>query len=224
MAGTYPTTPKFQSMSITSKTQTYASVAQNMSVETRTRGVQRWEVSLQYPPLTREEAMQVYAFIISQQGSFDTFQFAVPDVKNCLSPTTQVDDTGVEGTPMTIDQASTIGRNVQVANFNRSKTVMEAGQFFKFSDHAKVYMVTADLVTDSVGKGLLSFTPPILQQPVAGTDSGGNVYINGTTIVHTEPAMDASLTTDDFEIPIDENVFYALNVKFGERVAITTTT
>ena len=227
MAGTYPIDPKPQDISIKSTTQTYASVSQNLSVETRTRGIQRWEITLNYPPMNQENAMIVYSFIISQQGSFDSFDFRMPSPLNRTNGT-QVDRVPIEGTPQVTDTRANISRQVQVGNFNRDSTVMKSGDLFKFSDHEKIYMLTADLETNSAGSGLMSFTPPILQPPITrGTVPVGNtnnVNENGVEIIYEDFEMKVSLISDDFDFPIDENVFYKLSVNFGERVNVTSTT
>ena len=65
-------------ISLTSSTQTYTSISQSLSVEVRSRGVQRWQLEVSWPPLNREDAMKVYSFFINQQGSFGTFQLKLP--------------------------------------------------------------------------------------------------------------------------------------------------
>ena len=212
--------PLPQSVSLTSTTQTYSSVSQNLSVETRSRGIQRWEMSLDWAPLSRERAMQVYSFFIGQQGSFDTFQVVLPSPINATAGS-QV-DSDVEGPPMVVDSRTTLSRSIIVANFNRSATVMKAGDFFKFSNHEKLYMVTQDLVTNGAGIGTINFTPPIISSVVTGTDTGTlNVHEGGTEIIHTNSHITCSLKTEQFEIPIDENVHYAMSVDMGERTTAT---
>ena len=210
--------PKPQDISISSTTQTYTSVSQNLSVESRTRGVQRWQVNLNWPPLNREEAMRVYSFMISQQGTFDSFEIVLPTPLNVTNGV-QIDQTGSQGTPMSIDARSTVVRSIAVGNFNPSATgALKAGDFFKFSNHEKLYMVTTDLNTASEGTGTLNFTPPVIASLVGGSDLDNNdVYEGGTTIIHTNPKITVSLKTDQFEIPIDENVHYAMSVELGER-------
>ena len=214
--------PRPQGISIKSNTQTYKSVSQNLSVETRSRGIQRWEVTLDFPPMTREDAMRVYSFIISQQGSFETFQFRMPSPLNSTNGS-QVNNTTVEGTPQVVDTRANIARTIDVANFNRSTTAMKAGDLFKFASHEKIYMVTQDLNTDDMGTGVLRFTPPLLQKGAAGT-SGGGIFSGGDEIIFTDFDMSSSLIEDEFEFPIDENVFYTMSVRFGERVNVTNTT
>ena len=222
MAGTYPSDPKIQEISIRSNTQTYSSVSQNLSVETRTRGVQRWQFELSYPPLTREEAMQVYAFIISQQGTFDSFIFELPEPLNSTNGTQVV--TSGQGTPMVTDNRSNISRTMDVGNFNRNQTAaLKAGDFFKFDNHEKLYMVTQDLITNNNGEGSLNFTPPLISAVAASTDNVA-LKTGGTTIIFDKPTVTCSLLTDEFEMPIDEHIHYAINIDMGERVSSRETT
>ena len=215
--------PLPQDISLISKTQTYTSVAQNLSVETRTRGIQRWEVSLNWAPLPRDEAMQVYSFFVSQQGSFDSFQVVLPSPVNATAGTqTNID---AEGDPMVVDTRSVLSRSVNVANFNRDATAaLKAGDFFKFSNHEKLYMLTRDLVTNGVGRGTINFTPPLISSIAPGEDadtSTADVFSGGTTIVFDNPEITCSLKREEFEIPINEHIHYSMSVKMGERVTST---
>ena len=217
--------PLPQNISLTSTTQTYTSISQNLSVETRSRGVQRWQLDLSWPPLNREDAMKVYSFFISQQGTFDSFMVKLP------APVSNTNGTQVfvtaEGTPMVTDIRTTIARSVAVGNFNKGKAgALKAGDFFKFSNHEKLYMVTRDLDIEPDGKGTILFTPPLLSSVASGTvgtelNADPDLFLGGTTIIYSDADIVCSLTTDDFEIPIDEHIHYAMNASLGERVTST---
>ena len=220
--------PKPQDISLNSTTQTYSSVSQNLSVETRSRGIQRWQISMNWPPLPREEAMRVYSFFVSQQGTFGSFQIRLPDPINATAGS-QINNTTAEGLPMVTDNRTNLSRTMSVGNFNRNRDatnpVMKAGDFFKFSNHEKLYMLTSDLTTNNGGQGVLTFTPPLISRVAAGTGpTSGAIFVDGTTIVHTNPEITVSLKADEFDIPVDENVFYAMSVSLGERVTSTNTT
>ena len=224
LSGSQVLLPKPQSVSIKSNTQTYTSVSQNLSVETRSRGIQRWEVTLDFPPMNREDAMKVYSFIINQQGSFETFKFIFPD------PLNRTDGSQGQGSilaqpPQVVDSRASVSRSIGVGNFNVGSAVLKAGDLFKFDRHDKIYMVTKDLDTtaNNNGTGTLNFTPPLLQKGASGTDDGrgNNTFIGGEKIIFTDFEMSSSLLEDEFEFPIDENVFYKLSMRFGERVNIT---
>ena len=226
MSGTYPATPKPQSVSIKSNTQTYKSVSQNLSVETRSRGIQRWEITLDYPPMIREDAMKIYSFIISQQGSFETFQFKLPAPLN--QPASVADETFTDitngNTPQVTDTRANVSRTINVGNFlGDGQRLLRAGDLFKFQSHSKIYMMTQDFSAAADGTGVLNFTPPLLQKGAAGTQTN-DIYSGGDEIIFTDFDMDASLIEDEFEFPIDENVFYTMSVRFGERVNVTNTT
>ena len=252
--------PLPQNISLTSTTQTYTSISQNLSVETRSMGVQRWQLDLSWPPLNREDAMKVYSFFISQQGTFDSFMVKLPapvgttngtqvnrvnlcmlsngttistaDQNACTFAADAIGDgvTGIystEGEPMVTDIRTTIARSVDVGNFNPSKTdALKAGDFFKFSNHEKLYMVTRDLEVSSNGTGTIFFTPPLLSSVASGTvgtelNADPDLFLDGTTIIYSDADIACSLTNDDFEIPIDEHIHYAMNASLGERVTST---
>lgn len=220
---TYPTEPKVQNVSIKSVTQTYRSVSQNLNVEKRSRGVQRWEVTLDYPMLSRDEAMDIYSFIIQQQGTFGTFEYNLPTPINTTRGTQTVNS--AEGTPMVTDTRARLGRAIQVNNFNRNATAaLRAGDYFKFSNHDKIYMVTTNLSTDANGQGTLHFTPPLMDSVAAGNlqMNSTDVFENGTTIEYDNPTWTMGLLTDEFEVPIDEHVHYSISIQLGEIFNTTT--
>ena len=65
-----------------------------------------------------------------------------------------VDDTGVVAGDTSCDID---GMTVSTSN------ILRAGDFIKFSDHTKVYMVTEDVTSDGSGEATLNFHPAAVQ-------------------------------------------------------------
>jgi hypothetical protein len=96
--------------------------------------------------MTRAEFMPIYAFILSQKGQLESFQF-VPPVVGSTSGTA----TG----SVTTNGASAIGAtSITIAGLTGT---IKAGDFIKFSTHTKVYMVTSD----RSGAGAMTIEPPL---------------------------------------------------------------
>lgn len=79
MSGTFPTSPKPQSVSLRSVTPAYVSTTHSLQRQVRSRGGQRYMLTASFPPMTRATAAPVLAFLMKQQGPYETFTFSVPE-------------------------------------------------------------------------------------------------------------------------------------------------
>jgi hypothetical protein len=82
MAGTYPTTPEFASIGFSSEQATITSTTDSGKMFAVQIDGQRFKFSASYPPMNRSEFAPVYAFIMKQKSQKETFQIALPDLKN----------------------------------------------------------------------------------------------------------------------------------------------
>ena len=78
MSGACPTSPAPNSVQVKSFEPTLVSVTNNLKRQARSRGSQRWLLSVNYPALTRANFAPLYAFSMKQKGQFDTFTFTPP--------------------------------------------------------------------------------------------------------------------------------------------------
>lgn len=157
MSGTYPSTPRPATVSLKSKTQNYMSISQSGRRNIRTTGAHRWTMTASYTNLSRQEFMPLYAFLMDQDGQFDTFDFVVPDL--------QTPRGSGGGTPL-VNGASQVGKSIVTDGWNLSELVLRQGDVFKFTGHNKVYMCTQDLTSDGTGAGTLNFAPALVQSPL----------------------------------------------------------
>ena len=152
MSGTFPTSPSASSVTIKSIEPTLVSVTQNLKRQVRRRGGQRWQLDVEFPPMTRAEFAPIYAFAVKQQGQFETFTYTPPVISTSQGDTSQ--------SPV-VNGALSVGANV--ANIDglpsTATGIMKAGDFFKFSGHTKVYMATEDMNTVGTGDAILNFAP-----------------------------------------------------------------
>lgn len=147
MSGTYPTSPEFASLNVTSRHNNVKTETRSGRVQVRSIGAQRWELTAQYRLMTREQMQPIIAFIMAQQGSLETFQIQLPvhdDALGNVSGTVRANGSHAIGdSTITIDGIT---------------GTLKAGDFIKFANHTKVYMVTAD----RSGAGTLSIQPALL--------------------------------------------------------------
>ena len=149
MAGTYPTSPEFASVGFASEQKTITSTTDSGKMFSVQVDGQRFKFSASYPPMRRSEFAPVYAFIMKQRSQKETFQIALPDLKNAKGDVSGVVETN--GTASAGDTSVTVDGMTGTLN---------AGSFIKFNGHSKVYMVVAD-ATASAGSATLTIEPPL---------------------------------------------------------------
>jgi hypothetical protein len=174
MSGTL-TTNYFTSASITSESTTRISESMSRKTQRKSVGGQHWMIQLDSKNLDRSELGQLYSFLAKQQGSFDNFTVVPP-----IYGSTASEDAG--GNPTITDD---FAAGVTQVKANQGTGSLKAGDFIKFSNHDKVYMLTADVDQDISTQETFEFTPPL----VTAVD-------NTTTIDYNDVAFKVYLTND----------------------------
>ena len=147
MSGTYPTDPAFQAVNFRSVFNSVHSDAISGRRQSRHLGGHRFEFGVKYRNLTSAEFLPVFAFVASQKNSVDIFTVTLPVLSSASGD--------ASGTVL-VNGAHSIGDST-IALDGLTGT-LKAGNFIKFANHSKVYMITADLT----GAGTLSIQPPIM--------------------------------------------------------------
>lgn len=149
MSGTYPTTPEFRSMNFASEQKTLTSTTDSGKMFSVQVDGQRFKFSASYPPMSRTDFAPVLAFIMKQRSQKETFQIALPDLKNAkgdVSGTVLVNGSHSAGdTTITVDAMT---------------GTLKAGDLIKFA-HSKVYMIVADVTADGSNEATLTIEPPL---------------------------------------------------------------
>ena len=147
MAGTFPSTPVFQAIDLQSRHNTLISESISGKIQARSIGGQRWSFSARYAPMTRTQFNPIYAFVISQQGMYGEFTIVPPQISSTSGTAT--------GT-MAVNGITSSGTGT--VPIDGITGTIKAGDFIKFANHSKVYMVTAD----RDGAGDLSIEPELV--------------------------------------------------------------
>ena len=149
MSGVYPTTPEFSSVGFSSEQKTITSTTDSGKMFAVQVDGQRFKFSASYPPMTRSEFAPVYAFIMKQRSQKETFQIALPDLKNAKGD--------VSGT-ITVSGIHSAGdTTIDITGITGT---IKAGDFVKFG-HGKVYMVVADATGDVSNNATITIEPPL---------------------------------------------------------------
>jgi hypothetical protein len=99
--------------------------------------------------MRRSDFAPVLAFIMKQRSQKETFQIALPDLKNAKGD--------VSGTVLVNGAHSAGDTTIDVDGMTGT---LKAGDFVKFGGDSKVYMVVSD-ATASAGSATLTIEPPL---------------------------------------------------------------
>ena len=156
MSGTFPSSPAFNSLNISSVQPTFVSRSISGRRQSRQIGGQYFRMRASFPPMTRAEFAPIYAFVMKQRGRYESFTLIPPVLNAGLgSPA---------GTPL-VNGASQTGRTIVTDGWSASITIFKAGDYLKFANHDKVYTVTADATSDGSGDSTISIEPALITAP-----------------------------------------------------------
>ena len=196
MSGTYPTTPEFASIGFTSEQETITSTTDSGKMFAVQVDGQRFKFSASYPPMSRSDFAPVYAFIMKQRSQKETFQIALPDLKNAKGD--------VSGT-ITVSGSHSAGDTT--INITGISNTIKAGDFVKFGGHSKVYMVQED-ANASGGLAAVKISPNLVSS-----------LADNEAVTVNKPSFTVYLENNDIMYSTDASGFYSIS--FDVREVIT---
>lgn len=192
MSGTYPTSPVFNSVNFTSEFFNLSSQTISGRTQVRNIGGQRFTFTASYPAMTRAEFSPVQGFLMAQRGMAETFTIVLPEVSSSSG--------SVVGTILAGAAASIGDTSIALDGFTGT---LKAGDVFKFANHNKVYMATADLA----GAGTLSFQPALVAS-----------VSDNEILTHDDVPFTVRLNNDVQEYGISLDLTYSYEVDFIEAI------
>jgi hypothetical protein len=157
MSGTFPTagftTLDFQSNNNSKVTTSISGRTQRIK-----SGVQYWSFKLQSPPLDRNDFFSQYSFIVQQEGQVESFTIVPPVVGSTR---------GTAAGTVTVN--ATVAAGQSTCNSTGGTGTLKKGDVIKFSNHDKVYMLTADVDLDGSTVDTLNFYPALTTAITAST-------------------------------------------------------
>jgi len=191
MSGQLPTTPVARSASIISQQNTIVSVTSSGRKQARQIDGQKFAMTLTYPPMTRSEFAPIKAFIMKQRSQLESF--------TVIPPSTESDARGTAaGTPT--GTASAGATSITLGGTGTGSLL--AGDYIKFANHDKVYMVVAD--QSDISTGTLTIEPPL------------RTAVSAIDIVYDDVPFTVSLTNDIQEYNIGTTNLYAYELDVVE--------
>ena len=190
MSGQLPTSPVARSAKINSQQSTIVSVTASGRKQARQIDGQRFAITLQYPPMTRSEFSPIKAFIMKQRSQLESFTVIPPTESNAQGTASGTPT----GTASAGDTSITLG--------GTGTGTLLAGDYIKFANHDKVYMVVAD--NSDISTGTLTIEPPLRSD------------ITAQDITYDSVPFTVSLTSDIQEYNIGTTNLYAYELDVVE--------
>jgi hypothetical protein len=152
MSGALPDT-SFDAINIKSEQRTLVSTTDSGKTFRRQIDGQRWSFTVSYPLMPRTTFAPIQAFIIKQRSQKEDFTITFPSY---------LDAQGHENTTINVNGVHAVGdTTIAIDGFhNDGADRLKAGDFIKFANHSKVYMIVAD-VTSSSNAATVTIEPPL---------------------------------------------------------------
>lgn len=175
MAGTFPTTvPYYSKIDLVSNQPAIVSRSESGRRQSRKASGHIWEMKITFPEMSRAEFAEIDAFIMKQDGAFDSFDIAY---------TLDNQGTWIDDASPLVDGAIAKGAtSVTIDALTNGKTVV-AGDIFKMGGNKVYKVVTGGTV--ALGQVTVEFRPPAVaaiadNQAVTHTDVNFHMAIVGT--------------------------------------------
>ena len=199
MSGSFPSSPEPSSINIKSNQTTMVSVAISGRRQARQLQNQRWSMEVSFPPMSRVEFAPIMAFIVSQRGKKESFQFTPVIIDDAL---------GVETGTVLVNGSHSVGdTTIAMDAFAADGSGrFKAGDFIKFGGHNKVYMVVSD-VTSSSNAATVTIEPPLT-----------TALSDNDTVVYDSVPFTVALSNDIQEFGLPSDAFFRYEMKFIEVI------
>tara|TARA_R100001440_G_scaffold54359_3_gene74157 strand:+ start:96 stop:740 length:645 start_codon:yes stop_codon:yes gene_type:complete len=192
MSGTFPTTILPRSFQVINNRPTLINQSVSGKRVTRKYGSQYWTLEVGLPPLNKNDGLGVYGFLQQQQGSFEKFSFTHPE-HNRGSAGTRA-EAGLANVTAQVDGAHTAGvSSILLENFSFTSVsgdILKRGDVIKFTNHDKVYMITADAANAEATVGGSTDVTINIQPPLIAD------LANDEAVTLNKPAYSVYLTGD----------------------------
>ena len=162
LATRFPSNPSFLSVNFRVNTPTLISETFSGKMRRVGQGVSYYSWEVQYPNLAPLDAGTVIGYVSQTLGPQFSFEIILPEISQSKLPN-QTPNTPVVGANNAVGSTSVI-----LTGCGATRTVLAAGDFFKFSNHSKVYMCVSPVTSNSSGVATVFFTSPLVQPVTAG--------------------------------------------------------
>ena len=200
MSGAFPTSPKFRTLNFQNNRPTLMNQSISGRRAVRQIGSQYFTFSVSMPPLDQDDAMDVFAFLQKQKGGFETFTIQLPTQNRGADKS----NTSVK----VVGAHSAADGTISLDGFTASTTgVLKAGDLIKFS-HNKVYMIQADVNSDSGGAATVLIEPNLVE-----------TLSDNEVVTMNPPSFTVYLPCEDIVYATDPTGFYSISFDVREVIS-----
>lgn len=201
MSGSFPTSPGFSALNFQNVRPTLVNQSLSGRRAVRQIGSQYFMFTVSMPPMNQDNAMDIFAFLQKQKGSFESFQIKIP-LQNRGADKSR---TAVK----VVGSHSATDSTIALDGFTASTTgVLKAGDLIKFAGHTKVYMVQSDIDSDGSGAATVLIEPGIV-----------TTLADNEVVTMNQPDITVYLTSEDIMYSVDRNSIFSIS--FDVREVIT---
>lgn len=200
----FPTTTKPSSIKVSIEQPTLTSTTNSLTTQRRSLGVHRIKLEYSYDAMSAEEMQPFIAFFNAMQGQAKAFKLNTP--KELINDLEHITD---DDTHTSTGSYSAGVREVTVDNFGSNlTTAIKGGNFIQFSNHDKIYVVSANGGSDASGNCKIRFEPALLQNITSGT------VLN--TFDEDIP-MHCIFAADTIQFDVSSALLYGFKINFIEQ-------
>jgi hypothetical protein len=162
--GQFPTTPSFQAVNFKINTPTITSETNSGKIRRVGYGHSYYTMEAKYPSLTASQLGEVTGFVATAMGSLFSFEIVIPELSYTKASNTSANNAATSAN-IAVGQ-----RWANLASVGVNNTIiLKAGDFLKFKNHSKVYMVTQDVTTSGSGTANVQFSGSAVSSIPSGT-------------------------------------------------------
>ena len=195
MSGTFPTT-YFTTLDFKSNNNTRVTTSISGRTQRAAVAGQYFSLKLASTPLEQVDFKAIYAFIARQKGRLESFTIVPPNISS---------SSGTASGTSTVTQTYAAG--VTSVRANGASGTLKKGDLIKFSNHNKVYMLTADVNMDASSEDTIAFYPPL------------TVAVNNTTtIIYDNVPVTVFLDSNQQKFTTQADGYYRYEITLREEI------
>jgi hypothetical protein len=165
---TFPSSPEFESINFKVNTPLLKTQTNSGKITRVAMGHQYYSFTVNYPRITARELGTVSGFVASALGGYSAFQIVLPELSYTKS--TNPSDSGLTFTTNATTSSGSLTISYAVGGSGTAnKEYFAAGDFIKFSNHDKVYQVTATTSTNGSSVGTMIIGGALMNSVPSGS-------------------------------------------------------
>lgn len=169
LATQFPTTPGMQAVNFRVNTPSQISESFSGKIRRVGLGISYYSWECKFPSMTPASAGSITGYVSQALGQQFSFEIILPEVSYTKIDSLTVGGTQTLNTVLTTGATSRGSTAVNLTNCGANKNVLLAGDFFKFSNHSKVYMCVSPCVANGSGNATLYFSCPVISSVPSST-------------------------------------------------------